>query len=187
MFGRLFGRDVAVDLGTANTLVFVKGEGIVLSEPSVVALDNKTDKVVAVGSAAKSMLGRTPGHIVAMRPLKDGVIADFDVTEKMLSYFIRKAQPRPRLLQALFGPRLIVCVPSGVTDIELRAVREAARSAGARQAYAIEEPLAAAIGAGVPGKEAPGSMILDVGGGATEVAVIFLGGIVTQLSLDRKR
>jgi rod shape-determining protein MreB and related proteins len=178
MLGRLFGRDAAVDLGTANTLVFVKGQGIVLSEPSVVAIDNKTDRVVAVGGAAKSMLGRTPGNIVAMRPLKDGVIADFEVTEKMLSYFIRQ-----RLLQALFGPRVIVCVPSGVTDIELRAVREAARSAGARQAYAIEEPLAAAIGAELPVNEAQGSMIVDVGGGTTEVAVISLGGIVTKSSI----
>ncbi len=180
MFGGLFGRDVAIDLGTANTLVFVKGQGIVLSEPSVVAIDNKTDKVVAVGSAAKRMLGRTPGYIVAMRPLKDGVIADFEVTEKMLAYFIRKAQPRQRLLQALFGPRVVVCVPSGVTDIELRAVREAARSAGARQAYTIEEPLAAAIGAGLPVNEAQGSMVVDVGGGTTEVAVISLGGIVAK-------
>src|ERR671917_1933170 len=165
MFGRLFGQDVAVDLGTANTLVYVKEEGIVLSEPSVVAIDNEANKVVAVGGAAKSMLGRTPGNIVAMRPLKDGVIADFEVTEKMLSYFIRKAQPRQRLLQALFGPRVVVCVPSGVTNIELRAVREAARPAGARQAYAIEEPLAAAIGAGVPGQQAQGGMIRGVGGG----------------------
>jgi rod shape-determining protein MreB and related proteins len=183
MLGRLFGRDVAVDLGTANTVVIVGGEGIVLSEPSVVAIDNKTDKVVAVGSAAKIMLGRTPGNIVAMRPLKDGVIADFEVTEKMLSYFIRKAQPRQRFLQALFRPRVVVCVPSGVTPIELRAVREAARSAGARQAYAIEEPLAAAIGAGLPVNEAQGSMIVDVGGGTSEVAVISLGGIVTKSSI----
>ena len=183
MFGRLFGRDAAVDLGTANTLVYVKEEGIVLSEPSVVAIDSKTNKVVAVGGAAKRMLGRTPGHIVAMRPLKDGVIADFEVTEKMLAYFIRKAQPRQRLLQALFGPRVVVCVPSGVTDIELRAVREAARSAGARQAYTIEEPLAAAIGAGLPVNEAQGSMIVDVGGGTTEVAMISLDGIVTKSSI----
>jgi rod shape-determining protein MreB and related proteins len=183
MFGRLFGRDVAVDLGTANTLVFVKGDGIVLAEPSVVAIDHKTDKVLAVGGAAKSMLGRTPDNIVSMRPLKGGVIADFEITEKMLAYFIRKAQPRQRLLQALFGPRVVVCVPSGVTDVELRAVREAARSAGARQAYAIEEPLAAAIGAGLPVNEAQGSMIVDVGGGTTEVAVISLGGIVTKSSI----
>jgi rod shape-determining protein MreB len=183
MFGRLFGRDVAVDLGTANTLVFVKGEGIVLSEPSVVAIDSKIDKVLAVGAAAKSMLGRTPANIVAMLPLKDGVITDFDVAEKMLYYFIRKAQPRQRLLQAFFRPRVVICVPSGVTDIELRAVREAARSAGARQAYAIEEPLAAAIGAGLPVNEAQGSMIVDVGGGTSEVAVISLGGIVTGASI----
>src|ERR671917_546344 len=183
MLGRLFGRDVAVDLGTANTLVFVKGEGIVLAEPSVVALDHKTDKIFAVGGAAKRMLGRTPSNIVAIRPLKGGVIADFEITEKMLAYFIRKAQPRQRLLQALFGPRVVVCVPSGVTDIELRAVREAARPAGARQAYAIEEPLAAAIGAGLPVNEAQGSMIVDVGGGTTEVAVISLGGIVTKSSI----
>src|SRR5918997_479255 len=168
MFGSLFSRDIAVDLGTANTLVYVKEEGIVLSEPSVVAIYNKIDKVVAVGSAAKIMLGRTPGNIVAMRPLKDGAIADFEVTEKMLAYFIRKAQPRQRLLQALFGPRVVVCVPSGVTDIELRAIREAARSAGARQAYAVEEPLAAAIGAGLPVNEAQGAIIVEVGGGDTE-------------------
>jgi rod shape-determining protein MreB and related proteins len=183
MLGSLFGRDVAVDLGTANTLVFVQGEGIVLSEPSVVAIDNQTDKVVAVGGAAKSMLGRTPGNIVAMLPLKDGVVADFDVTEKMLSYFIRKAQSRPRLLQAFFRPRVIVCVPSGVTGVELRAVGQAVRNAGARQAYAIEEPLAAAIGAGLPVNEAQGSMIVDIGGGTTEVAVISLGGIVTGSSV----
>ena len=179
----MFGRDVAIDLGTANTLVFVKGHGIVLSEPSVVAIDNKTDKVVAVGSAAKRMLGRTPGNIVAMRPLKDGVIADFEVTEKMLSYFIRKAQPRKRLFRSVIGPRVVVCVPSGVTSVELRTVKEAAKAAGARQAYTIEEPLAAAIGAGLPVNEAQGSMIIDIGGGTSEVAVISLGGIVTKTSI----
>src|SRR3954447_2020390 len=183
MLGGLFGRDVAIDLGTANTLVFVKGQGIVLSEPSVVAIDNKTDKVVAVGSAAKRMLGRTPGNIVALRPLKDGVIADFEVTEKMLSYFIRKAQPRRRVFRSVIGPRVVVCVPSGVTGVELRAVKEATESAGARQAYTIEEPLAAAIGAGLPVNEAQGSMIVDVGGGTSEVAVISLGGIVTKSSI----
>ena len=183
MFGGLFGRDVAIDLGTANTLVFVKGHGIVLSEPSVVAIDNKTDKVVAVGSAAKRMLGRTPGSIVALRPLKDGVIADFEVTEKMLSYFIRKVQPQRRLFRSLIGPRVVVCVPSGVTGVELRAVKEATESAGARQAYTIEEPLAAAIGAGLPVNEAQGSMIIDIGGGTSEVAVISLGGIVTKTSV----
>jgi rod shape-determining protein MreB len=183
MFGGLFGRDVAIDLGTANTLVFVKGHGIVLSEPSVVAIDQKTEKVVAVGSAAKRMLGRTPGSIVALRPLKDGVIADFEVTEKMLSYFIRKVQPQRRLFRSLIGPRVVVCVPSGVTGVELRAVKEATESAGARQAYTIEEPLAAAIGAGLPVNEAQGSMIIDIGGGTSEVAVISLGGIVTKSSI----
>src|ERR671913_128065 len=183
MFGGLFGRDVAIDLGTANTLVFVKGQGIVLSEPSVVAIDIKTDKVVAVGSAAKRMLGRTPGNIVAMRPLKDGVIADFEVTEKMLAYFIRKVQPQRQIFRSLIGPRVVVCVPSGVTGVELRAVQEATESAGARQAYTIEEPLAAAIGAGLPVNEAQGSMIVDVGGGTSEVAVISLGGIVTKSSI----
>ena len=183
MFGGLFGRDVAIDLGTANTLVFVKGQGIVLSEPSVVAIDNKTDKVVAVGAAAKRMLGRTPGNIVAMRPLKDGVIADFEVTEKMLSYFIRRAQPPQRFLRAFARPRVVVCVPSGVTGVELRAVKEATRFAGARQVFTIEEPMAAAIGAGLPVNEAQGSMIVDVGGGTSEVAVISLGGIVTKSSI----
>ncbi|HZB83094.1 MAG TPA: rod shape-determining protein, partial [Rubrobacteraceae bacterium] len=174
MFGRLFGKDVAIDLGTANTSVFVKEQGIVLSEPSVVALDNKTGKVVAAGSAAKRMLGRTPGNIVAMRPLKDGVIADFEITEQMLSYFIYRAQPQERILRFFASPRVVVCVPSGVTGVELRAVKEATRSAGARQAYTIEEPLAAAIGAGMPVNEAQGSMIVDIGGGTSEVAVISL-------------
>lgn len=183
MFGRLLGGDIAIDLGTANTLVFVKGQGIVLCEPSVVAIDDKTEKVLAVGSAAKRMLGRTPGNIVAMRPLKDGVIADFEVTEKMLSYFIRRAQPRQRLLRAFFRPRVVMCVPSGVTGVELRAVKEATESAGARQAFTIEEPLAAAIGAGLPVNEAQGSMVVDIGGGTSEVAVISLGGIVAKSSI----
>ncbi len=182
MFGALFGQDVAIDLGTANTLVFVRGQGIVLSEPSVVAIDTKTDRPVAVGSAAKRMLGRTPGNIVAIRPLKDGVIADFEVTEKMIAYFIRKAQPKRRFFRALIGPRVVVCVPSGVTKVELRAVREATEAAGARQAYTIEEPLAAAIGAGLPVNEAQGSMIVDIGGGTSEVAVVSMGGIVTKSS-----
>src|SRR3712207_2971262 len=146
MFGGLFGRDVAIDLGTANTLVFVKGHGIVLSEPSVVAIDQKTDKVVAVGSAAKNMIGRTPANVVATQPLKNGVIADFEVTEKMLSYFIREAQAKRGVSRYLIRPRVVLCVPSGVTGVELRAVKEATESAGARQAYTIEEPLAAAIG-----------------------------------------
>src|SRR5215204_5746190 len=183
MFGGLFGRDIAIDLGTANTIVFVKGQGIVLSEPSVVAIDVKTDKVVAVGSAAKRMLGRTPGNIVAMRPLKDGVIADFEVTEKMLAYFIRKVQPQRRFFRSLIGPRVVVCVPSGVTGVELRAVKEATESAGARQAFTIEEPLAAAIGTSLPVNEAQGSMVVDVGGGTSEVAVISLGSIVTKSSI----
>src|SRR5919202_2287972 len=183
MFGRLFGKDVAIDLGTANTSVFVKERGIVLSEPSVVAIDNKTGKVVAAGSAAKRMLGRTPGNIVAMRPLKDGVIADFEITEQMLSYFIYRAQPQERILRFFASPRGVVCVPSGVTGVELRAVKEATRSAGARHAYTIEEPLAAAIGAGMPVNEAQGSMIVDIGGGTSEVGVISLGGIVTKSSI----
>jgi rod shape-determining protein MreB len=183
IFGRLFAADVAIDLGTANTLVFVKGHGIVLSEPSVVAIDTKTDKVVAVGSVAKNMIGRTPSNIVATQPLKDGVIADFEVTEKMLSYFISQAHPKRSAHRYLVRPRVVVCVPSGVTGVELRAVKEAAVSAGARQAYTIEEPLAAAIGAGLPVNEAQGSMVVDVGGGTTEVAVISLGGIVTKTSI----
>ncbi len=179
----MFGRDVAIDLGTANTAVFVKGHGIVLSEPSVVAIDNKTDRVIAVGSAAKSMTGRTPDSLVALKPLKNGVIADFEATEKMLSYFIRRAQPRYRVFRSLIGPRVVVCVPSGITDVELRAVKEATRSAGARRAYTIEELLAAAIGAGLPVNEARGSMIVDIGGGTSEVAIISLGGIVTKSSI----
>ncbi len=182
MFNGIFGRDVAIDLGTANTLVFVKGQGIVLSEPSVVAIDNKTDRAVAVGSTAKRMLGRTPGNIVAIRPLKDGVISDFEVTEKMIAYFIRKAQAKRSWFRSIIGPRVVVCVPSGVTKVELRAVREATESAGARQAFTIEEPLAAAIGAGLPVNEAQGSMIVDIGGGTSEVAVISMGGIVTKAS-----
>ena len=180
---RLFAPDVAIDLGTANTLVFVKGHGIVLSEPSIVAIDQKTDKVVAVGSAAKSMIGRTPSNIVATQPLKNGVIADFEVTEKMLSYFIREARAKRGVSRYLVRPRVVVCVPSGVTGVELRAVKEATESAGARQAYTIEEPLAAAIGAGMPVNEPQGSMIIDIGGGTSEVAVISLGGIVTKSSI----
>jgi rod shape-determining protein MreB and related proteins len=183
IFRPLFVPDVAIDLGTANTLVFVKGYGIVLSEPSVVAVDTKTDEVVAVGSAAKHMIGRTPAHIVASQPLKNGVIADFEVTEKMLTYFIRSARIQRSLLRYLLRPRVAVCVPSGVTGVELRAVKEATESAGARKAYTIEEPLAAAIGADVPVSEAEGSMVVDVGGGTTEVAVISMGGIVTKTSV----
>jgi rod shape-determining protein MreB len=171
-------RDMAVDLGTANTLVYVRGRGIVLSEPSVVAIDTRSGEVHAVGVEAKRMLGRTPGSIQAIRPLKDGVIADFDVTEQMLRHFIQKVH------QHRFAhPRVVVCVPSGVTGVERRAVEEATLSAGARQAYLIEEPMAAAIGAGLPIAEPAGNMIVDIGGGTTEVAVISLGGIVVSQSL----
>ena len=172
------GRDMAVDLGTANTLVYVRGRGIVLSEPSVVAIDQRTGDVHAVGLEAKRMLGRTPGTISAIRPLKDGVIADFDVTEQMLRHFIQKVH------QHRFAhPRVVVCVPSGVTGVEKRAVEEATLNAGARKAYLIEEPMAAAIGAGLPVAEPTGNMIVDIGGGTTEVAVISLGGIVVSQSL----
>jgi rod shape-determining protein MreB and related proteins len=174
----LGGRDMAVDLGTANTLVYVRGRGIVLSEPSVVAIDSRNGQVHAVGVEAKRMLGRTPGTISAIRPLKDGVIADFDVTEQMLRHFIKKVH------QNRFAhPRVVVCVPSGVTGVEKRAVEEACLSAGARHAYLIEEPMAAAIGAGLPVGEPTGSMIVDVGGGTSEVAVISLGGIVVSQSI----
>jgi rod shape-determining protein MreB len=174
-----FIRDMGIDLGTANTLVYIKGKGIVAREPSVVAIETHTRKVLAVGEEAKKMIGRTPGNIVAIRPLKDGVIADFDVTQNMLKYFIKLASPR----RSLFQPRVVVCVPSGVTEVEKRAVEEAAIHAGARDAYLIEEPMAAAIGAGLPVHEATGSMIVDIGGGTTEVAIISLGGIVTSKSI----
>src|ERR687894_520324 len=183
IFRTLFVPDVAIDLGTANTLVFVKGRGVVLSEPSVVAVDTKTVEVVAVGSAAKHMIGRTPAHIVASQPLKNGVIADFESTEKMLTYFIRSARIQRSLLRYLVRPRVAICVPSGVTGVELRAVKEATESAGSRRAYTIEEPLAAAIGSDMPVNEPRGSMIVDVGGGTTEVAVISLGGIVAKTSI----
>ena len=172
------GRDMAVDLGTANTLVYVRGRGIVLSEPSVVAIDSRTGEVHAVGIEAKRMLGRTPGTIQAIRPLKDGVIADFDVTEEMLRHFIQKVHQN-----RWAHPRVVVCVPSGVTGVEKRAVEEATLSAGARQAYLIEEPMAAAIGSGLPVGEPTGSMIVDIGGGTSEVAVISLGGIVVSQSI----
>src|SRR2546428_219880 len=172
------GRDMAVDLGTANTLVYVRGRGIVLSEPSVVAIDQRSGEVHAVGVEAKRMLGRTPGTIQAIRPLKDGVIADFDVTEQMLRHFIQKVH------QHRFAhPRVVVCVPSGVTGVEKRAVEEATLSAGARQAYLIEEPMAAAIGAGLPVAEPTGNMIVDIGGGTTEGAAVSLGGSVVSQSL----
>jgi rod shape-determining protein MreB len=173
------GRDMAVDLGTANTLVYVRGRGIVLNEPSVVAVNTTTSAILAVGAEAKRMIGRTPAHIRAIRPLRDGVIADFDITEKMLRYFIQKVHHR----RFMAKPRVVVCVPSGITGVEQRAVEEATVAAGARQAFIIEEPMAAAIGAGLPIHEPSGNMIVDIGGGTTEVAVISLGGIVTASSV----
>jgi rod shape-determining protein MreB len=173
------GRDMAVDLGTANTLVYVRGRGIVLNEPSVVALNTNNGQIVAVGADAKRMIGRTPGNIVAIRPLKDGVIADFDVTERMLRYFIQKVHRRSHMAK----PRLVVAVPSGITGVEQSAVKEAGHQAGARRVYIIEEPMAAAIGAGLPIHEPTGNMVVDIGGGTTEVAVISLGGIVTSQSI----
>jgi len=174
--------DLAIDLGTANTLVYVKGKGVVSNEPSVVAVyrdPRGNQKILAIGEAAKDMLGRTPGNILAIRPMKDGVIADFEVTEQMLRHFILKAHSRRTFVK----PRVVICVPSGVTPVERRAVRESAISAGAREVYLVEEPMAAAIGAGLPITEASGNMIVDIGGGTTEVAVISMGGIVTSSSI----
>ncbi len=175
----VIGRDMAVDLGTANTLVYVRGRGIVLNEPSVVAVNTNTQGIVAVGASAKRMIGRTPSNIVAIRPLKDGVIADFDTTERMLRYFIQQVHRRSRFAQ----PRIVVCVPSGITAVERRAVKDTAYAAGARRVYIIDEPMAAALGAGLPVHEPTGNMIVDVGGGTTEVAVISLGGIVSGQSI----
>lgn len=176
----LFSKDMGIDLGTANSLVYVKAKGIVLREPSVVAIQKDNGQVLAVGEEAKQMIGRTPGNIVAIRPMKDGVIADFDVTQSMIKYFINKSL---RSRSFLVRPRVVISVPSGVTAVEERAVREAALQAGAREAYLIEEPMAAAIGAGLPVHEPTGNMIVDIGGGTTEVAVISLGGIVTSRSI----
>jgi rod shape-determining protein MreB len=176
---KYFSRDIGIDLGTANTLVFVKGKGIVLREPSVVAIRRDTGAILEVGEEAKRMIGRTPGNIVAIRPMKDGVIADFEVTQTMLRHFIAKAYKR----KAIFKAHVVVCVPSGVTEVEKRAVIDATRQAGAREAFLIEEPMAAAIGAGLPVGEPTGSMIVDIGGGTTEVAIISLGGIVTSRSI----
>ncbi len=175
----LFSKDLAVDLGTANTVVFVKGKGIVLREPSVVAIHNESKDVLAVGSEAKQMLGRTPGNIVAIRPMRDGVIANFEVTEAMIKYFIRKVHNRKTLVR----PRVVIGVPSGITQVEKRAVRDSATSAGAREVYLMEEPMAAAIGVGLPISSPTGNMIVDIGGGTTEVAVISLSGIVYSRSV----
>ncbi len=175
----MFSKDIGIDLGTANTLIFMKGKGIIMREPSVVAVDVRNDTVRYVGREAKEVIGRTPGSIVAVRPLKDGVIADFDITANMLKIFIKKA-----IGNTLFAkPRIIICIPSGVTDVERRAVKEAAISAGAKQVSILEEPMAAAIGADLPVAEATGSMVVDIGGGTTEVAVISLGGIVASRSV----
>ena len=175
----MFSKDIGIDLGTANTLVYMKGKGIVMREPSVVAVDVRTDTVLAVGSHAKDMIGRTPGSIVAVRPLKDGVIADFDITATMLKHFIKKAVKST----AFSRPHIVVCIPSGVTEVERRAVEDAARQAGASQVELIEEPMAAAIGAGLPVADPTGSMVVDIGGGTAEVAVISLGDIVTSCSV----
>ena len=182
MFGYLLGlfsNDIGIDLGTANTLVYVKGQGIVLMEPSVVAVQAGTNNVLAVGEEAKKMLGRTPGSIVAIRPLKDGVIADFDITESMLRYFIRKVHHR----RSLVAPRVVIAVPSGITEVEKRAVKDSAEQAGARLVYLIEEPMAAAIGIGLPVQEPAANMVIDIGGGTTEVAIISLAGIVFSKSV----
>lgn len=178
MFERIyntFSNDIGIDLGTANTLVYLKGHGIVINEPSVVAVNQKTGRIVAVGTEAKNMLGRTPGHIKAVRPVVEGVISDFEVTEEMLSYLIAKAE---KISKKFFRPRVVVGVPSGITNVEIRAVYDAAKSAGAREVYIIEEPMAAAIGIRLPVKDPVGSMIVDIGGGTTDIAIISLGGIV---------
>lgn len=176
---RRFGKNIGIDLGTANTLVLVEGRGIVINEPSVVAIDRNTNEIFAVGNKAKEMVGRTPGNIIAIRPLKDGVIADFEVTERLLKDFLNKATRRSRFRR----PRVVISVPSGVTEVEKRAVIDATLSAGAKDARVIEEPMAAAIGAGLPVQEPTGTMIVDIGGGTTEVAVISLGGIVSHRSI----
>lgn len=184
MFNKIFGyfsHDIGIDLGTANTLVYVKGKGIVINEPSVVALNTKSKQILAIGDDAKKMVGRTPANIVASRPLVDGVVSDFEVTEQMLKYFIEKVHKET--FSIFPRPRVVIGIPSGVTEVERRAVEDAATNAGARQAFLIEEPMAAAIGARMPVQEAAGSMIVDIGGGTTEVAVISLGGIVASRSL----
>ena len=177
-FGKMT-KDMGIDLGTANTLVYIKGQGIVVREPSVVAIRDDSKEVLAVGEEAKRMIGRTPGNIVAIRPMKDGVIADFDVTQSMLSYFIQKAAAK----KGVVSPRIAICVPFGVTEVEKRAIEEAARQAGAKDAFLIEEPMAAAIGAGLRIEEPEGHMVVDIGGGTSEIAIISLGGIVTAKSI----
>ena len=177
-FGKMT-KDMGIDLGTANTLVYIKGQGIVVREPSVVAIRDDSKEVLAVGEEAKRMIGRTPGNIVAIRPMKDGVIADFDVTQSMLSYFIQKAAAK----KGVVSPRIAICVPFGVTEVEKRAIEEAARTAGAKDAFLIEEPMAAAIGAGLRVEEPEGNMVVDIGGGTSEIAIISLGGIVTAKSI----
>ncbi len=179
-FRHLLANDIGIDLGTANTLVYVKGKGIVLNEPSVVAINEKTGRVVAVGTDAKNMLGRTPGHITAIRPLVDGVISDFEVTEEMVSYLLNKAQKDNK---KIIGPRVVVGVPSGITNVEIRAVRDAARGAGASEVNIVEEPMAAAIGIRMPVMDPVGNMIIDIGGGTTDIAVISLGGVVRSKNL----
>ena len=174
-----FASEVGIDLGTANVLVYIKGKGIVLNEPSVVAINNDTDEILAVGEEARQMLGRTPANIVAVRPLRDGVISDYDITERMLKYFIRKTCGAGRL----FKPKIMVCVPSGVTEVEKRAVKEAATQAGGKDVYLMEEPVAAAIGAGIDMSRPDGVMVIDIGGGTTDIAVISLGGIVASTSV----
>lgn len=184
MFSKLFGvfsKDLGVDLGTANTLVYVRGEGILINEPSVVAVNQKTGQVVAIGNEAKKMVGRTPGHITALRPLVEGVISDFEVTAEMLNYFIKKVHSPAQ--QFFARPRVVIGTPSSITEVERRAVRDAARNAGAREVYLVEEPMAAAIGARLPIQEAVGSMVIDIGGGTTDIAVISLGGIVASKNL----
>ena len=174
-----FASEVGIDLGTANVLVYIKGKGIVLNEPSVVAINNDTDEILAVGEEARQMLGRTPANIVAVRPLRDGVISDYDITERMLKYFISKASKKKSFVK----PRVMVCIPSGVTSVEERAVKQAALAAGAKEAYLIEEPVAAALGAGIDISEPNGSMVVDIGGGTTDIAVMSLGGVVCSKSI----
>jgi len=179
-FYKMFSNDIGIDLGTANTLVYLKGHGIVINEPSVVVVNQKTGQIIAVGAEAKQMLGRTPGHIRAVRPIVDGVISDFEVTEEMLSYLINKTE---KISKKFIRPRVIVGVPTGITNVEIRAVEDAARSAGAREVYIIEEPMSAAIGIHLPIKDAMGSVIVDIGGGTTDIAVISLSGVVVSRNL----